>query len=153
MSNITASPGTGHHIETHRVTDLRGVLLVGRILFAAIFILAAPSHFAPSTIAYASSHGVVWAQALVPLAGLIAFVGGLSVLLGFHARVGAWLLVVFLVPITLAMHNFWAVHDAQMAQIQQVMFMKNMSMIGAALMIAYFGSGPLSIDTRRPPQE
>jgi len=72
-----------------------------------------------------------------------------SVLLGYRAKIGAWLLVVFLVPVTLAIHNFWAVHDPMAAQIQQVMFMKNLSMLGAALLISYFGAGPLSFDARR----
>ncbi len=61
----------------------------------------------------------------------------------------AWLLVLFLVPVTLAMHNFWAVHDPMMAQIQMAMFMKNVSILGGALLISQFGSGPLSLDSRR----
>ena len=56
------------------------------------------------------------------------------------------LLVLFLVPVTMMMHNFWAVADPMMAMTQQVMFMKNVSMLGAALLIAHFGSGPLSMD-------
>ncbi|HXH19695.1 MAG TPA: DoxX family protein [Chitinophagales bacterium] len=46
------------------------------------------------------------------------------------------------------MHNYWAVTDPAMAQIQQAMFMKNISMLGSALLIAYFGSGPFSLDER-----
>jgi putative oxidoreductase len=58
-------------------------------------------------------------------------------------------LVLFLVPVTLAMHNFWAVQDPTMAQIQMAMFMKNVSILGGALLISQFGSGPLSLDARR----
>jgi putative oxidoreductase len=76
-------------------------------------------------------------------------VGGLSILLGYRAKLGAWLLVLFLVPVTLAMHQFWAAHDPMMAQIQQVNFMKNLSLLGAALFISQAGAGPLSLDTRR----
>jgi putative oxidoreductase len=82
------------------------------------------------------------------LSGVIAVFGGVSILLGYYARVGAWLLVVFLVPVTLMMHNFWAVADPILKQSVEIMFMKNLSMLGAALMIAYFGSGPLSLDAR-----
>jgi putative oxidoreductase len=71
------------------------------------------------------------------------------VAIGYRARMGAWLIVLFLVPVTLTMHAFWAVHDPQMAQLQQAMFMKNLSMLGGALLVAYFGAGPLSIDARR----
>ncbi len=52
----------------------------------------------------------------------------------------------FLVPVTATIHNFWAVKDPAMAQIQFAMFMKNVSMLGAALLIASFGSGPLSLE-------
>jgi len=62
--------------------------------------------------------------------------------------VGALLLVLFLVPVTFTMHNFWAVQDPMMALMQQAMFMKNLSMLGGALLIAYFGSGPASLDRR-----
>jgi putative oxidoreductase len=47
------------------------------------------------------------------------------------------------------MHNFWAVTNPGQAQIQQVMFMKNLSMIGGAILLYYFGAGPLSFDSRK----
>ena len=79
---------------------------------------------------------------------MFALAGGLSVLLGYHARIGAWLLVLFLVPVTVMLHNFWAVTDPMMHQIQQVMFFKNVAMLGGALLIAHFGAGPYSVDAR-----
>jgi putative oxidoreductase len=75
-------------------------------------------------------------------------VGGLSILLGYRARLGAWLIVLFLIAVT-PLHNFWAVHDPMMAQIQMTMFMKNISMLGGALLISQFGAGPVSLDARR----
>ena len=122
---------------------------LGRALYAAIFITASLGHFSPQTIDYAAQQGVPMARLLVPLSGLISLAGGLSVLLGYHARIGAWLLILFLVPVTVSMHNFWAVKDPMLAQIQQIMFMKNLSLVGGALLIAYFGAGPLSLDARR----
>jgi len=80
---------------------------------------------------------------------VIAIAGGLSVALGYRAKLGAWLLVLFLVPVTLAMHNFWTVTDPMMRGMQMALFMKNVSMLGAALLIAYFGAGPVSLDARR----
>jgi len=47
------------------------------------------------------------------------------------------------------MHNFWAVHDPLMGQIQMIMFMKNISMLGGALLISQVGAGPFSLDARR----
>lgn len=148
MSNFTASPRA--HFGTHRIPDLSVYLVpIGRVLFAAIFLVAILGHFSPQTIAYAAKQGVPLANVAVPLSGIIAFLGGLSVVLGFHARTGAWLIVLFLVPVTLMMHDFWAVTDPMMRNMQQAMFMKNVSMLGAALLITQFGAGPLSFDARR----
>ncbi len=129
---------------------------LGRILYAAIFAMSAPGHFEPATIAYAASKGVLFPSILVPASGVIALAGALSIILGYKARLGSLLLVIFLVPVTLAMHNFWDVADPMAHQIQRIMFMKNLSMLGTALLIAYFGAGPLSLDNRagegNPPQ-
>ena len=118
------------------------------MLFSAIFVLGVLGHFSKGTIGYAASHGVPLAGFAVPLSGVIALVGGLSIALGYKARIGAWFVVAFLVPVTLMMHAFWGVADPMMRMMQQAMFMKNLSMLGGALLIAYFGSGPFSLDHR-----
>ena len=120
-------------------------MLLGRVLYSAIFILASFGHFTAKTINFAASQGVLFANILVPCSGLLALVGGLSILLGYKARYGAWLLVLFLVPVTYMMHKFWIISNPMMHDMQQAMFMKNVSMLGAALIIAHFGSGPLSL--------
>ena len=118
---------------------------MGRAFYSAIFILASFGHFTSKTINFASSQGVLFANMLVPFSGLLAFVGGLSILLGYKARYGAWLLVIFLIPVTYMMHRFWTVSNPMMHDIQQAMFMKNIALLGTALLITYFGSGPLSL--------
>ena len=125
---------------------MKYLVLLGRILFAAIFIKAGPAHFAAQTIGYAASKGVPLPSIAVPFSGIMACVGGLSIALGYRAKIGAWLIVLFLVPVTIMIHNFWAVADPMQAGMQQVHFMKNLSMLGGALLIAHFGSGPLSLD-------
>ncbi len=127
---------------------MKYLVLLGRILYSAIFITAGPGHFSKGAIAFAAGHGVPLASIAVPLSGVMAVIGGLSVLAGYKARIGAWLLVLFLVPVTLMMHNFWAIGDPMVAKMQQIMFMKNMSMLGGALLIAHFGAGPLSLDEK-----
>lgn len=122
------------------------IILLGRVLFAALFILAVPGHFTEQAIQYAHNHGVPAAHLMVPLAGILALLGGLSVLLGYRARQGAWLLVLFLVCITFSMHRFWTFNDPIERDFQQLMFMKNLSLLGAALLLTHFGSGPLSMD-------
>jgi putative oxidoreductase len=125
------------------------VTLAGRILFSAIFIMSGFLHFSQAEIGYAAQAGVPMARLLVPASGLLALAGGLSILLGYRAKIGGWLLVLFLVPVTLMMHNFWAVKDPMMAQMQMAMFLKNVTIIGGALLISQFGTGALSLDARR----
>jgi putative oxidoreductase len=57
--------------------------------------------------------------------------------------------VLFLVPVTLVMHNFWTARDPGMAQMQMAMFMKNVTMLGGALLISQFRAGGLSLDARK----
>ena len=61
---------------------------------------------------------------------------------------GAWLIVIFLIGVT-PMHKFWGVSDPMMQQMQMVMFMKNLTMLGGALLTSQFGSGPASLDARK----
>ena len=68
---------------------MRALVPVGRILFAVIFVASVMGHFTSAEIAQASAHGVPLAHLLVPLSGIIALVGGVSVILGYHAKVGA----------------------------------------------------------------
>ncbi len=124
-------------------------VLLGRFLFVAIFLVAGANHFSRQTIAFAASQGVPLASVTVPLSGILALAGGLSILLGYRARLGAWLIALFLVPVTLMMHKFWAIADPMMQQIQMVLFMKNIAILGGALLISQFGAGPLSLDARR----
>jgi putative oxidoreductase len=125
------------------------VVVLGRFFFALIFLMAGANHFNKQTIGYAASQGVPLAAIAVPLSGVVAIAGGLSILLGYRAKLGAWLIVLFLVPVSFMMHKFWTVTDPMMAQIQMILFMKNISMLGGALLISHFGAGPLSLDARR----
>ena len=127
----------------------RVVVLLGRLFFVAIFLTSGPFHFTKQVIGYAASQGVPLASIAVPVSGLIALAGALSILLGYRAKIGAWLIVLFLLPVTFMMHKFWTVGDPMMAQVQMMMFMKNLSIAGAALLITQFGAGPLSLDARR----
>jgi putative oxidoreductase len=134
--------------ETRSITQ-GVVVLLGRFFFALIFLMAGANHFSKQTIGYAVSAGVPLASIAVPLSGVLSIAGGLSILLGYRAKLGAWLIVLFLVPVTLMMHKFWLVQDPMMAQIQMILFMKNVAMLGGALLISQFGAGPFSLDARR----
>jgi putative oxidoreductase len=144
-----------HHVEPRsgmaaaRRDLTRWLVPIGRVFFALIFLLTVFGHFSRETIEYAAQRGVPAANVLVPLSGLMGLVGGLMVLVGWQARIGATILVAMLVPITLMIHNFWAFDDPGARRLQQVMFMKNLSIIGAAIILVHFGAGPISIDAWR----
>ena len=82
---------------------------------------------------------------LLPAAAVLELAGGLSLLLGFRARLGALALVLFLVPTTLIFHNFWAYQGPE-AQNQMIHFMKNLALMGGLLVVVGLGAGPCSFD-------
>ncbi len=119
--------------------------LIGRILFSLIFFLKGIDHFTSKSIDFGAQMGVPAAEFLVPLFGVIALAGSICILLGYKAKLGAWLLILFLIPTTFFMHKFWQFDDSYQALMNHLCFFKNISMIGACLFLAYFGSGPLSL--------
>jgi len=127
---------------------LKYVFLLGRVLFSAVFIIKSLEHFSSKMIDFATDMGVPMAPIVVPIAGILALLGGLSILLGYKAKIGAWLLVIFLVPTTLYMHQFWMEDNSFRVMMHQYCFLKNLSMLGAALMITHFGSGPMSLNRK-----
>lgn len=125
---------------------MKYMILLGRLLFTWIFLSSSLAHFSAQMIDYAASKGVPTASLLVPIAGVLCLVGGLCVLLGFKARFGAWLLILFLAPVNYFMHDYWNVADPMQHMQQMINFNKNLSLVGGALYIACFGAGALSID-------
>jgi uncharacterized membrane protein YphA (DoxX/SURF4 family) len=112
------------------------LLLIGRILYGGFFVISGARHFVQlkTMTAYASSRAVPAPALGVLGSGLIAVLGGLSILLGVWPRVGVLLLVIFLIPVSLMIHNYWADKDPQARQSNQVHFMKNVALLGAAFM-------------------
>lgn len=130
---------------------MKYAVLAGRVLYAQVFIINALFfHFGHFSMAsqYAGMKGVPVTGVMVIITGLMILLGGLSILLGYKVKIGAALLVLFLVPTAFIMHNFWAVSDPQMAVTDQAMFIKDLALAGAAIMFYYFGSGPLSLDKK-----
>src|SRR6266850_2647429 len=129
---------------------IRGPLTVaGRLLLCTIFFMAAVGDGIPhfSDVAKVMESAGVPAPALL-LVGAIIFllVGSLSVIVGYKARVGAALLLTFLVLASYSFHPFWQL-EGQAQQEQMIHFMKNLSMMGAMLFVIANGSGPMSVDS------
>jgi putative oxidoreductase len=116
--------------------------LAARILISTIFIMAAinKSMDLLGTEQYMAAYGIPAPGILLVLSIIIEIFCGLSILLGFKAKLGAIALFLFLIPTTLIFHT--EVTD----QIQSIMLLKNLAIMGGLLMIANYGSGPYSLD-------
>ena len=79
---------------------------------------------------------------------VLELVGAVSVLLGLYARMGAIALLGFLIPVSVIMHDFWAIEDHQQHTMQMIQFMKNLALMGAMLHVIANGPGAWSLDAR-----
>jgi putative oxidoreductase len=122
---------------------------LGRMLFGGFFLYSGLHHFTQveRMSAYAAAQGVPLPELAILASGALLVIGSLSVLLGFAPRIGLALIVLFLIPVTLSMHSFWALADAQQRMMQMGNFLKNTALTGAALsMMAVEVPWPLSVD-------
>lgn len=114
------------------------LLLVGRILYGGLFLMSAFNHFTKmsSYKPYVASKGLPAAGLVVAGSGLLLLLGSLSVLLGCWPYIGLLLIALFLVGATPAMHNYWKQTDPMAKMNDQINFMKNVGLLGAALAMA-----------------
>ncbi len=126
------------------------LIVVGRVLLALMFILAGWSKLTgiEGTAGYIASGGLPFATALAVIVGLLELFGGLAIAFGFQARWAALALGLFTLAASVLFHKFWAV-PADQAFVQQLMFMKNLSVAGGLFTLAALGAGPVSVDARR----
>jgi putative oxidoreductase len=123
--------------------------ILGRLLLCTIFLLAVVGDGIPhfSDVARVmESVGVPAPQLLLVGAIVFLLVGSLFVIVGYKARVGAALLLTFLVLASYSFHPFWKL-EGKAQQEQMIHFMKNLSMMGAMLFVMANGSGPMSVDS------
>jgi putative oxidoreductase len=116
------------------------VFLIGRVLFGVLFVYSGiGGHFAAGemTKAYARQAGAPAPEATVPFTGVVIIAGGLMVILGIWADLGALLIAGFLFLTAFIIHRFWRIADPQMRQMDQVHFSKDLALAGAALVIFY----------------
>lgn len=120
--------------------------VTGRMLLALIFILSGFNKLSgwDGTLQYMASKGLPFTEVLLALSIIIELGGGLLIALGWYARWAALAIFLFLIPVTLSFHNFWAFSD-QEQNMQMIQFMKNLAIMGGMLYIAVHGSGAYSI--------
>ncbi len=110
--------------------------LIGRIIVGLYYLFNAFNHFTQTNMlaGYAGSKGVPSPKLAVLGAGVLLLIGGLSILTGFQPVIGVIALVVFFLPVTFMMHNFWAVKDPMQRMGEMVNFLKNLALLGSSLM-------------------
>jgi putative oxidoreductase len=116
------------------------IVLIGRILFAFLFLTSGYAHFAQRQMMaqYAGSKKVPQPLYAVLAGGVLLVLGGLMVLFGVWADLGALFLVAFLLPTAVLMHGFWKESDPQARLMETVQFSKDTALGGAALMLFAF---------------
>jgi putative oxidoreductase len=69
--------------------------------------------------------------------------GGALLIFGYHAEIIAAIMFLWLIPVTIVMHALPG------GPINQIMVLKNLSIMGGLLMVAVQGAGGWSIDASR----
>ena len=129
------------------------LVVSGRVLLALMFIIAGFGKLTniAGTAGYIASGGLPLATLLAVVVGLLELLGGIAIAVGYQTRWAALALGLFTLLAAVLFHRFWAV-PADQAFVQQLMFMKNLSVAGGLFIVAALGAGPASIDARRTPR-
>ena len=125
-------------------------VVIARILLALMFVLAGFGKLTglEGTAGYIASKGLPAPMLLAVAAGVVELVAGVLLIIGWQARWAALALAGFTVVASVIFHNFWAMPAAQQMT-QQLMFMKNIGVVGGLLLVFAVGAGSLSLDARR----
>jgi putative oxidoreductase len=121
--------------------------LVGRVLLAAIFVTSGLAKIPgwDQTLVYMASQGMPAPALFLFPTIFIEVLGGLSILLGIKTRIGASILFLYLIPVTLVFHSFWLFGGIE-RQVQMVNFLKNLAIMGGLAILSTRGPGALSLD-------
>jgi putative oxidoreductase len=124
-----------------------GVALIGRIALAAIFVLSGLQKLIDftGTASMIAGAGVPLPTVAAAVAVVIELGGGLAIFAGWMTRVAALAIVVFLIIVSPIFHNFWTM-EGEARMMNQIMFLKNVSMLGGFLLLMAFGPGRYSVD-------
>ena len=124
--------------------------LLARLLMVALFLPAGIRKIGgfEGTAGYIASVGLPFPTLGAAIAVVVEIVAPLLLLVGLQTRWAALVLAVFTLAASVFFHNFWAM-PAEQQFMQQLMFMKNIGVVGGLLAIAAFGAGAFSLDARR----
>ena len=121
------------------------LILVARIFISSLFLWAGVTRvfrWKASTLDMQSKR---MPGSLLPAAILLQIIGGLSVLLGYETRIGTLLLIVFVIPWAIKMHDFWNLQDPDRTT-EKMMFMKSVAVLGGLLLLLVTGAGSFAFN-------
>ena len=140
-------------LEDNRLPRHLAINLTARLLFTSLFLLSGVTHFTNIPYYVSLMHeGIPYREFWTLISGVVELAGAAMILFNWRPRLGAWLLVLFLIPVTIVVHGYEMVNaesDAIRA-LQQAHFFKGFSLIGAALLISQLG---VRQDTLTPSHE
>lgn len=125
-----------------RLPNHQALTLLARLLFTSLFFLSGVTHF--TNVPYyvgLMPESVPYREFWTVMSGVVELAGAAMILFNWIPRLGAWLLILFLIPVTFVVHGYEMLHaeGQAMRAIQQASFIKGFSLIGAALLIAQLG--------------
>ena len=118
------------------ISVTRIVLLIGRIVAGLFYLYAGINNFSnlPKSVGFAAYKGVPLPLLAVIVASTLLVIGGMSILVGYKPQIGVAAIILFLLPVTLMMHNFWVIDDPQVRLEEMRSFLSNLALAGSSLM-------------------
>lgn len=128
-----------------RLPHHRSLAITARVLFTSLFFLSGVTHFTNipyyvSLMPEAIPFPVFWTL----ISGVVELAGAAMILFNWRPRLGGWLLILFLLPVTFIVHGYELAteEDPVLWALQQAHFLKGISFVGAALLITQLGVTP-----------
>ena len=132
-------------LEEDRLPTHPALTIAARVLFTLIFFASGITHFTDIAGYVALMHpSIPFREFWVLISGVVELAGGVMILANWRPRLGGWLIVLFLIPVTFTVHGYEMVYseDERMRAIQLSFFLKGLAMTGCALLITQLGAGP-----------
>ena len=113
------------------------LLLVGRIMFGAYFAMMGMMHFAKmgTMVRFSESKKIPMPKVSVIITGLLLLLGGLGIITGSFVSIALLMLVMFLIPVSFLIHQFWKAETPQDRMVEMQSFLKNMALLGGILIL------------------
>ncbi len=97
-----------------------------------------------ANVQYMSTRHLPMIPVLLAAATVIEIGGSICLITGYRAREAAFIMFLYMIPLTLLFHNYWAA-SGMLAGVQETHFRKNLAIMGGLLLLAYAGPGPWSL--------